>query len=461
MAEVVIVGGGISGLATAYAVEKQAAEAQVKARVTVVEKEERLGGKVRSIREEGFLCEAGPAGFLDSRPETLELAKELGLEPLPSNDAAKKRFIYTGGRLRPVPDGPKSFIRSDILSLRGKLRILLEPFTRPSSEEDESIAAFGRRHLGREAEEKLIGPMVIGIHAGDSERLSLQSCFPVMKELEREGGGSLLKAVFRRMKKAREDPDVKAAPAGRLTSFKDGVQSLTDALGKAIDGPIILGKGLSTIKREGGRYTVVLEGGAAPVKADALVLALPAYAAAKAVAELDGELSGLLGEIPYAPAAVVCLGYRREDVPHPLDGFGFLIPKSEERRILGCRWESSTFRHRAPPGKVLLWSIVGGAIEPELPFLDDEGLIRLVRSELREILGIERKPVYTRIFRHERAIPQYVVGHEARLKRIEERLQRYPGLFLTGNAYRGVGLNDCTRNAPLVAGKVVDYLKGR
>ncbi|MFQ5800298.1 MAG: protoporphyrinogen oxidase [Candidatus Hydrothermarchaeales archaeon] len=461
MVDLVILGGGISGLATAYATQEMAEEEGLKLKLTLIEKEARLGGKIMSVREKGFLCEAGPAGFLDNKPETLKFAGDLNLTTLPSKEAAKKRFIFTNRRLRRVPESPVTFLKSDILSLKGRLRVLLEPFTKPTQKEDETIADFATRHLGKEAQEKLISSMVVGIFAGDSENLSLKSCFPVMVELEKEGGGSLIKAMFKRMKMAKKDSKVKASPTGNLTSFKDGVESLTDTLSRALEAQILTGRSVETIKkRDGPGYEVFLEGEKTPIVADVLILALPAYAAADVIKGVDERLSRVLAGIPYAPASVVCLGYRKEDVPHSLDGFGFLIPKKEGRRILGCRWDSSTFDYRAPPEHVLLWAIVGGAIKPDLALLEDEVILKLVKEELREIIGVSKDPAFIKIFRHEKAIPQYVVGHSARLEEIERLLEGYPGLFITGNAFRGVGINDCTRNAPIVARKVINYVKG-
>ncbi len=459
MTDIVILGGGISGLATAYNLQKMAKEAGLNVRLTLVEKEERVGGKFTSVREKGFLCEGGPPGFLDNRPETLKLCNELGLEMLRSKDASKKRFIYTGGRLHILPESPGAFLKSGILSPWGKLRVLLEPFTKPSQEEDETVAGFARRHLGKEAAEKLIGAMIAGIYAGDSEQLSLKSCFPVMLELEKEGNGSLIRAMIRRMRAAKKGSKAKALPSGNLTSFKDGIVVLTGAIRKALEGEVLSGRKVEKLSRSGKGYDVFLEGEGVPLKADVLVLALPAYAAAGVLSGLNAWLSKQLTDIPYVPASVVCVGYREEDMPYPLGGFGFLIPKGEGRRILGCRWDSSTFDYRAPPGHVLLEVIVGGAANPDAAFLDDGALLELVKGELRDTMGLVEEPVFVKIFKHEKAIPQYVVGHAKKLEEIEEHLKSFTGLFITGNSLRGISVNDCTTNAPIVARKVIEFVK--
>jgi oxygen-dependent protoporphyrinogen oxidase len=464
MVKVAVLGGGISGLAIAYAIQEIAREEGRVVEVTLIEKENRLGGKIQSFKEKGFLCEWGPSGFLDSKPETLKLAGDVGLKTLPSKAASKKRFIYFGRKLRRVPEGPAAFIKSDILSAKGKLRVLLEPFTKPSREGDETIAGFGRRHLGSEAEERLVSSMVVGIFAGNSEELSLKSCFPVMADLESEGGGSLFKAMIKRMKaakKAKKGKKVSASPTGSLTSFDDGMVGLVDGVRGALVGNILTGKNVKEVKiRRGDGYEVFIENEEETLDADVLVLALPAYAAAEIIGGLDKRFKVAL-EIPYAPASVVCLGFRKEDVPHSLDGYGFLIPKIEDRGILGCRWDSSTFEGRAPQGHVLVEVIVGGAIKPDLAVLDSDSVLGLVKEELKGILGIVKEPVFEKVIKHEKAIPQYLVGHSKLIEKLDSILEDYPGLFISGNAYRGIGINDCTKNAPIVAKSVIEYLKGK
>ncbi|HDH28574.1 MAG TPA: protoporphyrinogen oxidase [Euryarchaeota archaeon] len=463
MVKVAVLGGGISGLATAYAVQEKARAEGLKVDIVLIEKEKRLGGKIESFREESFLCEGGPSGFLNSKPETLKLASDVGLSVLPSTAAAKKRFIYVGGRLRRVPEGPSAFIRSDILSIPGKLRILLEPFTKPSKAEDETVAGFGRRHLGREAEERLVSAMIVGIYAGSSEKLSLKSSFPVMAELESEGGGSLIRAMFKRMKaakKAGKKRKASASPTGSLTSFEGGMADIIHGIEQGLDAEFITGKKVSSLKiRGGGGYEIHFDGEKTPLEADVVAIALPAYVSAEVLGGLDKDFKDVLGEIPYAPAAVVCLGYREEDLPSRLEGYGFLVPPVEGRKILGCRWDSSTFEGRAPPGHVLVEVIVGGSIQPELAALERSSVINIVKDELKAILGIEKEPVFSKVIWHEKAIPQYVVGHNKVLEKLDSIIENYPGLFITGNAYHGIGVNDCTKNALVTADKIIGFLK--
>lgn len=467
MRRVVIIGAGLSGLATAFELERLAAAQGLPLSLTLLEERERVGGKVWTVEEAGFRCEVGPNGFLDSKPDTLELCERLNISSrlLRSSDAARKRFIYSEGRLHQLPEGPLAFFRSPLLSVRGRLRVLTEPLTRPVPEGlDETIASFGRRHLGSEAVRKLIGPMVSGIFAGDPFTLSLQSCFPIMHELEREGGGSLLVAMLRRMRRRRQEPQTRrggpAGPGGVLTSFPEGMQFLTDTLAARLGGRLERGVRIEAIGRAGQGWEVSAQVGARQERlaCDLVIVATPAHAASSLLEPLDGELAATLRQIPYSPVSVVCLGYRRAEVAHPLDGFGFLIPVEEGKTILGCLWDSSMYVGRAPEGHVLLRVMVGGARRPELAGLPEEALLRAVKEDLAGILGIGAEPVLVRVFRHPKAIPNYTVGHAQRLAAIAERLKGLPGLMLTGNAYRGIGVNDCTRNARLAAQEALRLL---
>jgi protoporphyrinogen/coproporphyrinogen III oxidase len=464
MRRVVIVGGGLSGLAAARAVLDEAEQRAAPVALTLLEREPILGGKIRSTREEGFLCEHGPNGFLDNKPATLALVRRLSAERrlLKSNDKARKRFVFTGGELKALPEDPVSFLLSDILSIRGKLRLAAE-FLLPQGDarEDETVAAFVRRRLGDEALEKLIDPMSAGIYAGDPSVMSLRSCFPKVAQIEAQFGG-LLKGMLA-MQKMAKAMGVKgpqgAGPGGVLWSLEEGAGELIGELARSLpDGSVRRGAEAESLERGDGAGWVVRTADGGHLQADAVVLATPAYDAARLLRGHDPELGERLYAIPYVPAAVVCTGFRREDVTHPLDGFGFLIPSSEGRRILGSLWSSSIFARRAPEGRVLLTQIVGGARNPELVGLGDEELLRVVRDELSWTLGIRADPAFVKVVRWARAIPQYVVGHDARLREIEGRVAALGGLFLGGNAYYGIGINDCTAHGAAVGPRVVEDL---
>ncbi|BCS51704.1 protoporphyrinogen oxidase [Geobacter sp. SVR] len=467
MKKVIVIGGGISGLSTAWLLRDKARRAGIELDLTLLEKEATPGGKIRSIREEGYLCEWGPNGFLDSKPQTLDLCGAIGVGGSlhRSNDNARKRFIYTGGELHRLPENGPSFLKSGLISWPGKLRLALEPtpFIARAPGGDESLAAFGRRRLGQEALDKLIAPMVSGIFAGDPETMSLNSCFPRIAELEREYGGLIRAMVMLARKKKKEVAEGKvvssaAGPGGVLTSFREGIQFLTDALNAS----------LGDIVQTGIQVTAVEQGQSAPYRlqcsdgreyeADVVIVASPAFAAAEMLSGCDDTLATILRQIPYASMTVVCFGYERDRIGHPLDGFGYLIPKKEGCSILGTLWDSSMFENRAPQGKVLLRSMMGGACFPQYVTLSDDEVRTRVMKDLKDVMGITADPSFVRIFRHEQAIPQYTVGHGQRLAGLEERLKGHAGLILTGNSYRGIGLNDCVAAAQRASDEVLTLL---
>ncbi len=469
MKQAIIVGGGISGLASAYLLREKAKAAGMELAITLLEKEHRFGGKIWSRREDGFLCEWGPNGFLDNKPQTLELCRQLGVDGqlLRSNDNARKRFIFSGNILNRLPENGPSFLKSTLISWPGKLRLAMEPFIpQYNGTTDETLAAFGRRRLGNEALAKLIAPMVSGIFAGDPETMSLKSCFPRIAELEAEYGG-LIKAMIKLAKKKKQEiaegkvVASAAGPGGVLTSFKDGIQTLTDILATELGASVV---------RSGSGAVRISSGGTVPYRvttdkeeldADLVIVAAPAYATAELLRELDAGISSVLNEIPYSTMTVVCFGYERERISRDLDGFGYLIPKEEGLSTLGTLWDSSIFENRAPTGRVLLRSMMGGACFPQYITLSDAEVEKRVRNDLERGMGITVPPSFIRIFRHEQAIPQYVVGHGKRLAALDERLQSHPGLLLTGNSYRGIGLNDCVGAAHRAAEDGVRYLQSR
>jgi protoporphyrinogen/coproporphyrinogen III oxidase len=450
MKKVIIIGGGISGLSTAWLLRAKAQAAGKELDITLLEKEQRVGGKIWSIREEGYTCEWGPNGFLDSKPQTLDLCTAIGVSGNlhRSNDNARKRFIFSGGELHPLPEGGPSFLKSRLISWPGKLRLALEPTPFIASAPvgvDETLADFGRRRLGKEALDKLIAPMVSGIFAGDPETMSLVSCFPRIAELEREYGG-LIRAMIMLAKKKKKDiaagkvVSSAAGPGGVLTSFREGIQYLSDALSASLGEIVRPGSQVVSVERGTGLPYRVRCADGSQHEADLVI-------AADMLEGLDADISGVLRQIPYSSMTVICFGYERERITHPLDGFGYLIPKKEGRSTLGTLWDSSMFERRAPEGKVLLRSMMGGACFPEYIKLSDDEVVARVRRDLQATMGIEAEPSFVRVFRHEQAIPQYTVGHAKRLDALDGLLKEHPGLILTGNSYRGIGLNDCVAAA--------------
>jgi oxygen-dependent protoporphyrinogen oxidase len=461
MSQVVIVGGGLSGLSLAYRLQQAAPHAEI----ALLEKEDRSGGKIHTEVRDGFRIEHGPNGFLDTRPTTTALCRDLGLGDhlIPATEAAgKNRYLFLRGRLERLPDGFGTFLRSRVLSWHGKLALLSERFRAPRRDGgDESIDAFARRRAGHEVADVLADAFVTGIHAGDPKLLSLRATFPRLAELEQRHG-SVMKgfaaAAKERRAEAKARGEVYQRP-GKMWSFPEGLHALIDGLGTSLRRPPLLGIGVRCVERQEARSAWTVRGdGQDRWSADAVVLACPAYEQATMLADFDAELAERINGIPYNRVAVVALGYRQQDVPISLDGFGFLVPQRDRRDLLGVQWCSSIFPDRAPPGTVLLRAMCGGWSRAEMVGWDDGRLLAAVRAELRVAMGVTAEPVFHRIVRWERAIPQYHLGHLERVAWVEERARRYPGLFLAGNAYHGVAMNDCTERAAELAEQVARFL---
>jgi len=444
----IIVGGGISGLALAHwlGLHNQPGTWEL------WEAAGRLGGTIGTDRTEGYSVDWGPNGFLDREPLTLRLVEEIGLKEAlePANRNAESRFIAKGGRLHPVPFSPRALMTTGLLGAGAKLRILAEPFIPARRDNrDESVFDFAARRIGRAAAETFVDPMVSGIFGGLAHELSLPACFPVMHEMESRHG-SLVKAMIARARKRRKSGGTgtraggPAGPAGRLTSFHNGLDSLVNRLGERLRHVIRLDRRAVQLAYGNSAWSVTDAGGHT-YRTQRLVLACPAFAAAEILREYDPELSRALRSIPYAPIAVVASGHRRADVTHSLAGFGFLIPRGEGIRTLGSIWTSSIFAERAPSGHLQFRTMIGGAGDPHILALSDDELWDTIRSDLEPLIGIRNEPVFRRVYRWEQGIPQFTMGHLDRRTRVEQLAARHPGLFLTGNAYHGVGLNDCVK----------------
>src|SRR5512135_713057 len=417
---IVVAGAGLSGLSICHALQEKLDASGKSAEILLLESEGRVGGKVRTERDGGYVMEWGPNGFLNNKPDTLQLCRKLGIHDklLPSNDAARKRFIFSGGRMHKL--SPGGFIFGGLLTWGGKLRILME-YTVPKRTDpsDETLADFTRRRLGQEALDKLIGPMSQGVYGGDPESMSLKSCFPTIYALEQTYGG-LFKGLIGKRKEKKKTGAENAGPAGPggvLTSFEGGLDVLTETLKSAFKGEILLNAPVRKVSRgEGGKGFVVHGGnGEGRINADVFISASPAYAASEFMASLDPEISGTLSEIVYAPMVVVGLGYDKAQVGHPLDGFGFLVGLKEGRKLIGVLWDSSVFTGRAPEGKCSIRCMAGGGRDRATPALPDEKLKPLVQQELGITMGIKADPEKVKMFRHEKAIPMYTVGHSERL----------------------------------------------
>ncbi len=457
---VVVIGGGLSGLSAANAINETANRVGFPIRTILLERDSWLGGKIRSVEGDGYLCETGPNGFLDNKPSTMALVNRLGVAErlYKSDDNARKRYVFSDGKLQRIPEDPLSFLTSELISIRGKLRLGME-FLLPQGDpnKDESVAEFVTRRLGAEALDKLIDPMSAGIYAGDPNVMSLKSCFPKVAMIEQQFGG-LLRGMLemQKMAKARgvEGPQ-NAGPSGVLWSFKKGTGEICDILADRIGKENVRsGVEATSLTRTESGWTVECSDGE-KIEAASVVMATPAYDGAKLLQPHAKTASAIMENIPYVPTAMACLGYERGDIEHPLDGFGFLIPGKEGRKILGSLWSSSIFPNRAPEGKVMFTLIIGGARSPELVHLDDEALMGVCCDEMDITLGIKAMPTFNKITRWDRAIPQYVVGHGARVAQVEAELKEVGAIHLGGNAYYGIGINDCTARADTLAPEVL------
>lgn len=452
MARIIIVGAGISGLSLAYAIlEKNPSE-----EITIFEADKRPGGKIWTDKIDGFLCESGVNGFLNNRPKTIELSQKLSLSPLISSDLARKRYVFSNKKLQLLPESAVAFFTSNLLSPVGRLRIIYEFFASKGTKDEESLADFAKRRLGKEAYEKLIDPMASGVFAGNPETMSLRSCFPRIHNLEQKYG-SLIKGMLSLNKEAKKTGRAKvgAGPGGVLTSFSEGMEMLISSLSNFLGDRIKVNSKVVAVEKRHKKYAVCLSDGSI-VESEILIIASPVDSTVEMLKKLDKTLASIIEEIPYPYLSVVCFGYKKEKINKKLDGFGFLIPYKESRKILGTLWDSSIFPNRAPEDYVLLRTMVGGARMEELALQTDSKLKDMVIKEIKETMGIGVLPDFVKIYRHERSIPQYNIGHSKRLKAIEEMLLKHNDLYLTGNAYYGISVNDCIENSYKLAEKIID-----
>ena len=444
--DVVIIGGGISGLAALHFLKTRHASKNV----FLLEADTRLGGTIGTDNIDGYSFDWGPNGFLDREPLTLQLCHELGLDNIleRAGKNVSRRFIMRGGRLREIPMSPLKFMKSDILSIPGRLRLLREPFASVSKEEDETIYDFVVRRIGREAADYLVQPMVSGVYGGLAEKLSLKSCFGIMHEMEAEYG-SLIKAMITKAKAAKKQGKKSGGPAGPggwLTSFKGGLYPLIERFKELYSDYIQTKTSVNKITRTAEGYIVQFSD-KKTIMSSKIIIATPSYKAADIVSELSPALKEQLAAIPYAPIAVVCLGYNKNDVGHPLDGFGFLVPPKEKKNILGSIWTSSIFSNRSPEGEVQFRCMLGGDGNHEVINKTDNELIELTIRDLNSVVGLKSSPKRTKVYKWKKGIPQFILGHQERLRNIESELNKLDGLYLAGNAYYGIGLNDCVKQA--------------
>jgi oxygen-dependent protoporphyrinogen oxidase len=453
--DVVVVGGGISGLAAAFGAQQRGAA------VEVLDAGTRAGGVIGTVHRDGALCEAGPNSALDTTPLINELLDALGIrgERADASAVASTRFIVRGGKLVALPTSPGAFLTTPAFTLGAKLRLLREPFIAPAPPDaEESIAAFVRRRLGTEFLDYAIDPFVSGVYAGDPEQISVRAAFPRLHALEQKYG-SLIKGQIKGARERRLSAEKAKNTAGSF-SFRRGMQTLTDALARAV-GSVVTTVRVERIARNAdGTWTVTGSRAGEPVArcARTVVLAVPAYVAAELVRDLAPAATQGLAAIPYAAVASVASAYRRADIGHSLAGFGFLVPKKEQRRILGSLFSSSMFEGRAAAGTALLTSFIGGLRNPALPALPDAELAAIVHDEIRTLALARGEPLWMNITRWAHAIPQYNLGHRERLQPVEDAERALPGLFFCASYRGGVSVGDCIKSAHAMAETLTRHL---
>jgi oxygen-dependent protoporphyrinogen oxidase len=467
MKRVVIVGGGITGLAIAHALEKGSTPCDVR----LVEADSRLGGNLLTIRHNGFIIDAGPDSWVASKPHATALAREVGLgdELIGTRPDTRRVSIVWQRKLYPMPEGMilgvptevRPLVDSELLGWDAKMRAgldLLVPARRWRDEDDdESIGSFISRRLGDEVAERLAGPLLGGIFAGDPSALSVRACVPQLVEAEREHGSLVVAMRALREKRKAKSPSGEVESSAFI-SLKRGVGDLVlNVAHKLRDAEVSTSCPVLRLDPlpegdERGRWVVETPDG--PLHADDVALAVPGRVAGPIVSSFDPELSEMCSSIQYASTATIFLAYRKFDVRHPLDGYGFLVPRAEGRPILACTFVSSKWDHRAPAGQILLRLFVGGASNEGILRSDDDELVRIARTQILDLLGIDRPPLFAKVFRFEHSSPQPHVGHLTRMRRLLERAASHPGLHIGGNGYIGTGIPDAIRQGVEIAAKI-------
>ena len=467
--DIIVIGGGISGLAAAHRLTELSRTGSTAYRVTLLEASDRLGGVIATEHADNLLLELGPDSYITDKPAALRLCQRLGLTDrlIAPQQGGLKLYTVHRGALEPLPEGfllmaptrVGSVLQSLVFSWSGKLRMALEPLIpRRSHDGDESLASFVRRRLGREVLERVAQPLIGGIYASDPEALSLAATMPRFREMERSHG-SVIVGSRRAQRRRAQAADETGARWSLFVSIDGGMEVLVRRIEEAL-GPGVarLGETVRELSWNPDPRRWRVDTGHAGLEADAVICTLPAFAAARALTTLDSELAGELGAIPFSSTATVNLAYRRSDIAHPLDGYGFVVPHVERRKIMACTFSSVKYAGRAPEDTALLRCFAGGALQPDLLDQPDQLLEAQVREDLEALLGIAGTPTLCRTTRYPDGMPQYNVGHLDRVERIDARLRRFPTLALAGKSYRGVGIADCIGSGEAAAEGMVEHL---
>jgi len=471
MSRVAVIGGGIAGLAAAHRVIELAKEKRLSTDLTLLEASPRVGGSIATERVGAFIVEAGPDSFITEKPWALRLCERLGLTSrlISTQPAYQKIYVVQGGKLLALPDGffllaPTRFwpfFYSPLFSWRGKLRIAAEVFLpRGDNRQDESLGSFVRRRFGVEALERVAQPLIGGIYASDPDRLSLMATMPRFRQME-FAKRSIIRAMWSEQRRRSRGESGSGARWSLFVTLTGGMQELVDAITERIPNHAVrLNAAATGLSRDEAKESWrIAIGDHEAINADAVIIAVPAFQAAEILEPVAGRAAIELKQINYVSTTTVSLAYHHRDFPRAPDSFGFVVPAVEQRKIMACTFSSLKYPKRAPEDHILLRAFVGGALQPELFAADDATMVENVRAELRSLLGVVAEPVFIRVWRHPKSMPQYHLGHTARVERIETELRQFPSIALAGSAYHGVGIADCVRTGEDAAEKIVTFLK--
>ena len=472
MKRIIVIGGGIAGLAAAHRIVELNKERSLDLEVLLLEASPRLGGSIATERVDNFLVEGGPDSFITEKPSALRLCERLGLTSrlVSTQSAYQKIYVVHRGKLEPLPEGffllaPTRlwpFVQTPLFSWAGKLRMASELLIpRGGMDNDESLGAFVRRRFGPEALERVTQPLVGGIYASDPDHLSLTATMPRFKEMERQRRSVILAMWFEQRRRERSREAGSGARWSLFVTLTNGMQELVDAVAKRLpEGGVRSSTPVTSLIRDErvNQWRVTLRNGET-MGADAVILATPAFQTAAILSGVDSAPADELKKISYASTATVSLGFHRADFARAPDSFGFVVPAVEQRKIMACTFSSLKYPGRAPRDHILLRAFVGGALQPELFDADDPVMEENVRAELVSLLGVTARPLLSRIWRHPHSMPQYHVGHQARIERIEKSLSRFSTLALAGSAYHGVGISDCVRTGEDAAEKTFSLFR--
>jgi len=463
---IVIVGGGLSGLSAAHRIVELQKEKNLDLELILLEASQRAGGVIHTIEKEGCLIELGPDSFITTKPWALDLSKRLGLtsELIGTEEGKRRSFVLRNQRLVALPEGfhmlapgsVMSFLKTPLFSWSGKVRMLMDLVIPKKSIKDESLASFVRRRLGNEAFDRAAQPMVGGVYTADPETLSLRATMPQFIHME-EKYGSVIRGIYSAQRKNAKEKRDSGARYSMFLSFKNGLRTLIDAIIENLpEGSLKLNQKVKRIERTGEDFQVITRNGVE--KADGVIITTPTYIAQKLMEGIDPALAQDLSKIEYASSAILVSVYKREDIVDKMEGFGFVVPDSENSPLLACSYSSVKFAWRAPEGQIILRSFVGGALDPDILELSDTDITKKIEKELHSILGITVRPLFSILQRYPRAMPQYKIGHLDTVERIENRVKELPGLEIAGIAYRGVGIPDCVHSGEMAAESLVSTL---